>query len=249
MPTHASTGRSAALVLFCRRPLPGRGKRRLAHALGDARTHAVACALLECALEDVAEWPGRLVLAPAHAADAQWAERLVPRAARVLPQPEGNLGERIAAVDAQVRAQGCDRVLFIGSDAPSLHPRDLAGAADTLERVDVVLMPAEDGGVTLMGSRVGWPDLRGLPWSEATLGSALAHACRSDGHSVGLLQCSYDVDEPADCRLAIDRLAHDHRPARRRLRALLLGLTLPPEGAPGCAPPRSGASRGDPGER
>ena len=227
MRTHFPTARPAALVLFCRRPLRGEGKRRLARTLGDTRAFAVAKALLKCALEDVADWPGPLFLSPARAEDAPWAAQQVSRAVRVLPQPEGNLGERIAAVDALVRDDGCDRVLFIGSDAPSLRPAHLVAAADALEGSDVVLMPSADGGVTLMGSRVRWPDLAGLPWSEAGLGEALAQLCRGAGLGVALLEGSYDVDEPADCLLAIERLAHDERPARRRLRALLIDLALP----------------------
>ncbi len=225
---HASSNPRAALVLFCRRPLPGDGKRRLARALGDMQALAVARALLQCALEDAAQWPGPLILSPSQPGDTEWAGQLLRRAARVIPQPDGNLGERIAAVDTLVRREGCDRVLFIGSDAPSLHSLDLAAASETLDRSDVVLIPAADGGVTLMGSRAGWPDLSGLPWSEATLGSSLAHACRTAALTVTVLEGSYDVDGPADCLLAIERLAQDERPARRRLRALLTELTFPP---------------------
>lgn len=225
---HASLNPPTALVLFCRRPLPGDGKRRLARALGDTQTFAVARALLQCALEDAQQWPGPLILSPAQPGDAEWAGQLLRRTVRVIPQPGGNLGDRIAAIDTLVRRDGCDRVLFIGSDAPSLHPLDLAAASETLDRSDVVLIPAADGGVTLMGSRAGWPALIGLPWSQATLGSALAHACRTAGFTVTMLEESYDVDEPADCLLAIERLAQDERPARRRLRALLTELAFPP---------------------
>ena len=217
----------AVLVLFCRRPAPGEGKRRLARVLGDARAFAVAEALLQCALEDAAAWPGPVVLSPARVEDAAWAAGLLGRGAQVIPQPDGNLGERIAAVDGLVRNRVCSRVVFIGSDAPSLHPLQLAAAAAALERAQVVLMPAADGGVTLMGSRSGWPDLAALPWSEAVLGAALERVCRQSGRSVERLEDSYDIDEPADCRLAIERLAGDPRPARRRLRELLCGLTLP----------------------
>ena len=216
----------AALVLFCRRPAPGEGKRRLARALGDTQAFAVAQALLQCALEDAAQWPGELVLSPARGADASWAAGLLQRSAAVIPQPEGNLGERIAAVDAHLRSAGRDRVLFIGSDAPSLDPLHLATAAEALERADVVLVPAVDGGVALMGARSGWPDLAALPWSQPTLGESLARACRDSGRSVVLLEASYDIDEPDDCLLAIERLAPDTRPARRRLRALLSGLPI-----------------------
>jgi len=58
-----------------------------------------------------------------------------------------------------VRALGHERVLFIGSDAPSLTVSDLLAAHTALDTADVVLAPARDGGVTLMGSRLAWPDL------------------------------------------------------------------------------------------
>ena len=109
---------SAVLVLFCRRPALGNGKQRLARTLGAARALAIASALLECALEDAAEWPGELVIAPASPEDVPWAEGLLARPARVEPQCEGNLGQRLSALDAALRARGCQHVMFIGSDAP-----------------------------------------------------------------------------------------------------------------------------------
>ena len=227
----------AALALFCRKPAPGAGKRRLARCLGEARTLAVASALLECVLEDAAAWPDELIISPAEASDAQWAGRLVSRPAWVVPQPDGNFGERIAAVDAVARARGCDRVLFIGSDAPSMRLEDLTAARAALDHSDVVLIPAVDGGVTLMGSRVAWPDLTDLPWSEASLGEALERRCLQTGRTVTRVGGSYDVDTPADLARAMDQLARDTRPARRRLHGLLRELALSGPGAedPGSA--------------
>ncbi len=216
-----------ALVLFCRRPRPGSGKQRLARALGAARALAVARALLDCALEDAAVWPGRLIVSPALAEDAAWADGLLPRPKWVIPQPEGNLGQRINSVDAIVRQRGCARVLFIGSDAPSMQSGDLATAAATLDRTDCVLMPAADGGVTLMGSRLPWPALSALPWSESGLGAALERNCQAAGLAVARLAASYDIDEVSDFRLAFEALARDLRPARRRLNELLTSLTQP----------------------
>ncbi len=221
MSSHEPLNRAAALVLFCRKPVSGAGKRRLAQYIGDARTLAVAQGLLECALEDVAAWPHTLIIAPAAAADEHWAAQLICRPVRVVPQPAGSLGERIAAVDTRVRAHGCTQVLFIGSDAPSMRSEDLLAAHAALADSDVVLIPAADGGVTLMGARVPWPELTDLPWSEATLGAALADRCLQAGHTVTRLQESYDVDTPADLILARQRLQHDPRPARRHLYALL----------------------------
>jgi uncharacterized protein len=215
---------AAALVVFCRRPLLGNGKQRLARALGAADALAIASALLECTLEDAAEWPGDLIISPASSEDAVWAERLVARPAWVEPQCEGNLGQRLNAVDAAVRARGSQRVIFIGTDAPSLTLDDLVAAAKALQQADVVLAPAVDGGVTVMGSRTPWPDLSDLPWSEPTLGSALEQCCRRRGLSVVRMPASYDVDEVSDLATARRALAADDRRARRRLHDLLVSV-------------------------
>jgi glycosyltransferase A (GT-A) superfamily protein (DUF2064 family) len=143
----------------------------------------------------------------------------------VQPQPPGNLGERLNAVDRAVRAAGHERVLFIGSDAPSLTLSDLLAAQAALDGSDVVLVPARDGGVTLMGSRRAWPDLAPLPWSEPTLGQRLEECCRSHGRSVTRLPESYDVDEVSDLGPARHALAADDRPARRRLHELLVKIS------------------------
>lgn len=229
MPVSASS--RTALVLFCRRPMAGSGKQRLARVLGERPALAVAQALLECALEDAAAWPGHLVVAPARAEDAAWAEALLPRPKWVIPQPEGNLGQRINAIDTAVRRQGCAGVLFIGSDAPSMQSADLEAAAATLEDSDVVLIPAADGGVTLMGCRAGWPPLARLPWSEAGLGAALERCCQQARMTVRRLPASYDIDEVCDFSPAIEMLAGDPRTARRRLRALLPLLVEAANGA------------------
>jgi len=212
------------LVVFCRRPRLGAGKRRLARALGVSDALAIAQALLECALEDALAWPGGLVIAPENPAEARWAQGLLERALTVQPQPRGNLGERLNAVDCAVRALGHERVLFIGSDAPSLTLSDLLAAQAALDRSDVVLVPARDGGVTLMGSRLAWPDLAPLPWSEPTLAKGLEECCRSHARSVKRLPDSYDVDEVSDLGTARRALAADDRPARRRLHELLVKI-------------------------
>jgi glycosyltransferase A (GT-A) superfamily protein (DUF2064 family) len=211
----------AALVVFCRRPALGNGKQRLARVLGRNDALAIANALLDCALEDAAGWPHDLVISPACRDDAAWAASLVARPAWVEAQPEDTLGRRLNGVDRSLRARGLERLIYIGTDAPSLTVGDLLAALDGLEHADVVLGPAADGGVTLMGSRRAWPDLGNLPWSEPTLGAALEQHCRQSGLSVSRARASYDVDEVLDLVTASRALAGDSRPARRRLRALL----------------------------
>lgn len=215
---------AATLVVFCRRPESGVGKRRIAADLGDPATVELGEHLLATTLEDVDDWPGEVVLAPSRCQDASWAAGLLDRPCRVVPQPDGNLGERLLAVDRDVRATGVGRVFFIGSDAPLLDAEYFEAARNALEDRDVVLGPASDGGVTLMGSREPWPSaLAGLPWSTEALGGALEEACLAAGYTVAHLDERSDVDQLADLAPLVAALEGDARPARARLRIWLGG--------------------------
>lgn len=232
-PARNAANPRAALVVFCRRPVPGVGKQRLARGLGREAAHAVATALLACTLEDLDDWAGPVVLSPADTADLDWARALLaarpglhPRSC-VVPQPEANLGERLEAVDRGLRGAGFDMLFFIGADAPALPRTLFATALAALARADVVLAPARDGGVTLMGARRPWPALAALPWSTADLGAALAAACATRGDALQWLEASFDVDEPDDLDAVIGALADDPRPARRALLTLARTLRQP----------------------
>ena len=207
-----------SLVLMIK--APERSKRRLAARLGDAAAAETARRLAACALEDLAGWPGPTWLAPAEPGDVDGHEAAAERHGVVL-QGEGNLGARIAHVSGVLRERGFARQIFIGIDCPKLDETYLRSAADALDRHDVVLGPAEDGGVVLMGSRRAWPPLEPLPWSTQRLGSALEAACRSVGASIATLEPRPDIDTFDDLEPVGRALADDPRPARQALREWL----------------------------
>jgi len=220
----AAPSGALTLVAFCRRPRPGVGKRRLARELGDATALALSELMLATTLEDLADWPGRRVLAPSEPADEAWARSLALSLDDVVPQPTGNLGERLGDVDRRLRARGHATILYIGSDAPVLAPADYGEAARAFVTHDVVLGPALDGGVTCLGSRHPWPDLSDLPWSSEHLHAALQALCTGAGRTVHNLAPRYDVDVPADLRRLGADLATDARPQRRALYRALATL-------------------------
>ncbi|MFT5722160.1 MAG: glycosyltransferase A (GT-A) superfamily protein (DUF2064 family) [Motiliproteus sp.] len=216
----------ATLVLLFKRPLLGQGKQRLAASLGAERALLLAESFLSCALEDLAAWPGPVVLAPAAVEDSDWAARLLT-GANLVPQAEGNLGQRIVALDQQLRGLGHQQILYIGSDAPALTPEHYRSASQQLAESGVVLSAADDGGVTLMACTQPWPaDLIDLPWSTDRLGASLAACCQRQGMRVSYIAPSYDIDVEKDlARLSVD-LAKDDRPARQALYPLLQALRL-----------------------
>ena len=211
----------ACLVIFCKRPALFQGKQRLAEDVGVEHAYKFATAFLECALEDAASWPGPVVLSPATDKDSSWAGTLLRRDHQVMAQPEGCLGHRLRTIDQQLRDQGHSRIIFIGSDAPLLTSGHYEEAKNALDSHDIVLSPASDGGVTVMGSRTGWPDMTGLPWSTDVLGRALENLCRTESLSVKNISPSYDIDVVHDLAKAGMDLTDDPRSARQNLYRLL----------------------------
>lgn len=218
--------KQSTLVLVCKRPKVGVGKQRLAARLGREKTLVIAEALLDCALEDAAEWQGPIVIAPADDVDSEWAVSLLPesRQIEVFPQKIGNLGQRLNALDKSLRSVGYSQLVYIGSDAPVLQSLDYIACQQSLQYHDTVLIPASDGGVALMASNLHWPALADLPWSTSQLGKALVVRCKDAGQSVVLLEQRADVDEFADCVKLISDLNDDPRPARQALLKLIKSI-------------------------
>lgn len=205
------------LVIFCKRPALFQGKQRLALSIGAEQALTFARSFLGCALEDAREWPGPVVLSPAWSGDILWAQTLLDRDCMVIAQPRGGLGHRLWEIDQKLRQRGHSRILFIGTDAPALKPSFFQEARTALDNSDIVLGPAADGGVTIMGARVPWPDFRSLPWGTGRLGQALYALCRQYGLSTKTISPSYDVDVEADLNLLVTDLSNDNRPARQIL--------------------------------
>ena len=208
------------LVLLCKRPALGHSKQRLAEQIGAQAALVIAKGVLECALEDLEEWPGDKVLAPDHAQHLAWGQSRCP-AAECLPQGEGNLGERINQLDRRLRLQGCRDLIFMGSDCPALRSADYIRVMALLGEYDSVLFMARDGGVVLMAANLPWPDLSALPWSTARLGEALIECCHAAGQRVGLAGELFDIDLQQDLLPLHGLLVRDARPARRGLQAAL----------------------------
>tara|TARA_Y100000782_G_scaffold80211_1_gene86587 strand:- start:5829 stop:6503 length:675 start_codon:yes stop_codon:yes gene_type:complete len=208
------------LLVFCKQPRLNQGKQRIAATLGAEKTLDIASALLNCALEDASNWEGTVVLSPAAEDEKYWAEGLLPEA-RVYVQPQGKLGRRIMDVDQKIRDQGRQKVIIIGTDAPILNRDMYQQALDALDHSDVVFSSASDGGVTLMGSNLPWPDIEGLSWSTEHLGAELNQACLLADRTISYIPPSYDIDHEVDLDKLLTDLEFDPRPSRKELKRVI----------------------------
>ncbi len=184
------------LAVYCRSPESGGVKTRLARTVGKAwarRFHTLCLDLLQKELPFLTDMFD-LAVCPSREEDRSWAAKLFPSSHHVVPQVEGNLGERLAASLGDLHALGYEEVLFIGSDAPSLPLPYLRVARRLLRDKDVILGPADDGGVYVIGMRVRVPLLGGIRWGTKSVFGELTETCVRHGFSVGIGPPWYDVD-------------------------------------------------------
>ncbi len=193
----------AQLAVLVRPPVAGVTKTRLAESLGDQGAAELYEAFVDDTLRlcerirsvgrvDVALWCAG---APADRV-ASWATSM---GTTVRAQPEGDLGVRLGATFEEGLAR-YERVLIIGSDAPTLPVGLIVEAFDALADAAIVLGPASDGGYYAIGAshRVR-PSFEGVRWSTSTAFDDTKKA--NAGVQMAVTSPWYDVDEPGDLHL------------------------------------------------
>lgn len=158
-----------SIAILAKAPIPGLAKTRLIPTIG-----AHAAAVLQERLTErtvttaLAANIGPVTLWCAPDSTHSTFLRLVARLRITLkPQPQGDLGARMLAAAAACSGP----VLVIGTDCPALTEMHLRGAANDLrDGTDVILIPADDGGYVLIGTRSQQPALfAGIAWGTKTV--------------------------------------------------------------------------------
>lgn len=205
------------IAVFARWPETGRVKTRLAAAL----TPGLAVALYRAMLLDTIDAASRVAVdersvwwaEPPAGEDADLHEALRGGAFKVRLQEPGDLGTRLEGAFKRLCAHDGDRAIVTGTDCPDLDTAILEAAFDELERADVVLGPARDGGYVLIGlARRDAGLFRGIDWStDRVLGQTLERAATA-GMRVTLMPGHDDVDVPADLLRLVAREAGAPKP-------------------------------------
>lgn len=186
-----------AVCILARAP-SALGKTRLTSTLSEDRATELRRALLLDTLESALASALAVFVSytPSSARDELTA---LVRPHQLIPQSDGDLGQRMRMAFEDVFAMDFERVLLIGSDLPTLPPEHLTEAVSVLDRVPVVIGPADDGGYYLVGLREPHPELfEDVSWgSPDVLAETLAIGTRA-GVTIELCRAWHDVDAPAD---------------------------------------------------
>ena len=198
------------LLIFLKDPEPGQVKTRLAASIGADEASRAYRACVETTLARLRPLRQEAVLyvEPPDAigkVDAWLGDGWVLR-----PQRGRTLGERLARATAEAFADGAARVAVVGTDSPWIAPADIEDAFRALERADVAVGPAEDGGYYLIGLARPTPALfDGIAWSTPAVYAQTCARAAALGLRLAPLREGYDVDRVED----LDRFAAERREA------------------------------------
>jgi uncharacterized protein len=163
------TDSPVSIAILAKAPIPGRVNTRLIPAIGAHAAAVLQERLTERAIAtSLAADVGPVTLWCSPDATHSTFLKLVMQQRIILKrQPEGDLGARMLA--AIVAGNG--PVLVIGTDCPALTDLHLRGAANALrEGNEVIIIPAEDGGYVLIGTRTPQPAIfAGIAWGTNTV--------------------------------------------------------------------------------
>ena len=188
---------STCAVLFAKKPAPGAVKTRLqSHLSASEAARLYEALLLDCAiaLHETQAAAKVVAFAPAHAEDALHTLLAPIGTFEYVPQPEGNLGQRMESLMQWAFARGAERVVIIGSDSPSLPAAYIDEGIALLHEKEVVLGPSTDGGYYLVGqAKRRKPDIprRGLEHRDGIRANPSALGNADPRPAAALVRCGY----------------------------------------------------------
>jgi rSAM/selenodomain-associated transferase 1 len=204
---------TVALAITCKTPMSGSSKTRLSPPLRPDECAAIsACFIrdLSSTISAVAADGGVTGYALYTPLGSEGAlTRLLPEGTQLMPQVEGNFGERLLSGVADLIAAGHSGAILINSDSPTLPKAILREAVDAVRARDcVVLSPAFDGGYTLVG--LSKPHARlfaDIPWSTGDVYRLTLDRAREIGLPVVNVPGWYDIDDAESLRMLEAELA------------------------------------------
>jgi rSAM/selenodomain-associated transferase 1 len=131
---------------------------------------------------------------------------------RLLDQIGEDLGQRMHRASVDLFAKGYKQVIIVGADVPTLPLSVYQDALAILDRSDLVLGPALDGGYYLIGLKRPAEQLfTGVPWSTDQVLAVTQQKAKTLGLTVELTTAWRDVDTIAALQSLIAECQEDNK--------------------------------------
>jgi rSAM/selenodomain-associated transferase 1 len=185
------------VLVFAKAPRSGLVKTRLAREVGEERALSVYRNIGEQVTSAVSsEYPVTVWYDPP-GAEPEMRAWLGDR--EFATQRGSDLGSRMEHAFRHHFARGDTPVLAIGADAPAVTAETIREALGILQRVDVAIGPAVDGGYYLLGLKVlHEPLFHEVPWGTSDVLQVTVRRCQDLDLTVGQLGIQRDVDTAED---------------------------------------------------
>lgn len=193
------------LIIFTRYPEPGKTKTRLIPVLGEEGAATLQRQMTESTLAEVKKvsrfYPSSMEVHFA-GGNEQLMQDWLGSSIIYRRQTEGDIGCRMASAFQESFEAGIDSIVLIGIDCPDLNAQLMVQAFQALDRHDLVLGPARDGGYYLIGLRRLVPELFiGISWSTNEVLQQTQNIIQRLELAVAYLPLLSDIDRPEDLSL------------------------------------------------
>ncbi len=209
------------LIVFAKNPVPNQVKTRLIPTLSPEQAAALYTAFLTDWCETLVKLTNvDLVIAYTPIEAQSDLQALIGDGAIYIPQIGADLGERLTSATRWATEQEYAKILFVGSDSPTLPISYISQALTLLDSRDTVIGPSTDGGYYLIGFSAAAltttvPHVfEEITWSTAEVFQQTVDRIHSAKATLGLLPPWYDIDTAEDlaflhAHIAAMRLAGD----------------------------------------
>jgi len=185
-----------AIIVFQKFPAPGKVKTRLAATIGNEKAAYIYTFLLNYTHQLLTRTTAEILVfheGPINKEEYPSANYWF------YPQEGDGLGEKMYNAFEKAFKENYDRVLIIGTDCQELQTSHIEEALRSLDKNDLVLGPANDGGYYLIGLNKNDSRLfKNIQWSTHSVLAETMAIAKEIQLKVHLLESLNDIDEYKD---------------------------------------------------
>lgn len=187
--------KNEAIIVFQKNPQPGKVKTRLAAGLGEEAAYKIYLLLLERTFKELATFDSAVIVY--YSDFLPETNSFTGRLERI--QRGQDLGERMKNAFEETFSMGYEKVVIIGTDCPELTSSHLIKAFQKLDKSELVIGPAADGGYYLLGMKTYCANLfHQIEWSTSKVLNQTLQKASDCGLSVSFLPILHDIDKKED---------------------------------------------------
>lgn len=189
-------GKSSALIIFAKAPVPGQVKTRLQTRLSADECASLHSSFIIDTIKLARDAGAADIFLACHpdVEDPFFKKISSDFGVALIPQNGNDLGDRMEnAIDKGLK-MGYEKVIIIGSDSPDLPPEYIRKGFKMLDLSDMVIGPSADGGYYLIGGRIKLDVFEGIPWSTSSVFEMTLKKAEKQGRRYSVLNEWYDID-------------------------------------------------------